>query len=467
MLSFTGIGSGLQVSEIVDALVGAERAPFESRLLNQERNLTTDISAVGALKSAVEAVEESISNLSDPEKYQQRSASGTDEFVSLTSNKDASVGSYSVKVDALASAHKLSSAAFGDTETLGEGTLTFASGDNTFDIVTTSTDTLSDIRDAINDSDDNESVLATIITSVDGQHLVLTSKETGLENAITITVDDTSDGENTDGVGLSRLAYPADNVLNMKEVNAAADAQITVDGTLVATSSTNTFTNVIDGIDITAKKAHAVDDNISNISVSENNSNVTSGLNSFIESYNSLLELSNNLGQAGADGAGVMAGDSLLRGLMGKLRNQLSTSFDIGNDQSISLSQLGVRTDRYGVLSLDSEDLNDYLSDNPDGVQQFFVGSDSESGFANSVDELLGFYTDSDGIIQSRIDSRTDQLERLDEDRLAFSRKMDSLEARLLEQYNAMDLLVANLNSTSSYIQQQLDNMPGVVKQDN
>ena len=44
---------------------------------------------------------------------------------------------------------------------------------------------------------------------------------------------------------------------------------------------------------------------------------------------------------------------------------------------------------------------------------------------------------------------------------------MDSLEARLLEQYNAMDLLVANLNSTSSYIQQQLDNMPGVVKQDN
>ncbi len=43
---------------------------------------------------------------------------------------------------------------------------------------------------------------------------------------------------------------------------------------------------------------------------------------------------------------------------------------------------------------------------------------------------------------------------------------MSDLEARLYKQYNAMDLLVANLNATGSYITAQLDNMPGVVKQD-
>ncbi|WP_441002101.1 flagellar filament capping protein FliD [Pseudocolwellia agarivorans] len=471
MLSFTGIGSGLAVSDIVDALVGAERTPFESRLNAQEATYTTDISAVGALKSAVETVQASIESLSDADNYQQRTASGSDSYLSLTSTKDAEVGSYSIKVDALASEHKLSSAAFTETDALGEGTLTFASGENSFDIVASDTDTLSDIRDAINDSADNESIIATIVTGVDGQHLVLASKETGLESAITITVDDTSDSNNTDNLGLSRLAFQPDSLepnfaTNMTEVIAASDAQITLDGSIIATSSTNTFTEVIDGIDVTVKKAHGEDDDDSNISISENNSNITTGLNAFIESYNELLELSNNLGSSSADGVGVMAGDSLLRGLMSKLRSQLSTSFSTGEDSSSSLSQLGVRTDRYGVLSLDSEDLNTFIDENVDGIQEFFVGTDSEPGFAASMDTLMSFYTDSGGLIQSRIDSRTGQLERIDEDRLSFELKMDNLESRLLAQYNAMDLLVANLNSTSSYVQAQLDNMPGVVRSD-
>jgi len=46
----------------------------------------------------------------------------------------------------------------------------------------------------------------------------------------------------------------------------------------------------------------------------------------------------------------------------------------------------------------------------------------------------------------------------------AFQLKMESLESRLLSQYNAMDLLVSQLSSTGSYLLAQLENMPGVVK---
>ena len=471
MLSFTGIGSGLAVSDIVDALVSSESTPFESRLNAQETTYTTDISAIGALKSAVEAVQESIEELSDSDNYQQRNTSGGDDFLSLTSTSDAEVGSYSVKVDVLASEHKLSSAAFVETDAVGEGTLTLKSGENSFDIVTSDTDTLSDIRDAINDSSDNESIVATIVTGVDGQHLVLSSKETGLENAITITADDTSDGDNLDNSGLSRLAYQPDNTApdfatNMTEIIAASDAKITLDGNIVATSSTNTFTNVIDGIDITVKKTHDVDDDISDVSVTENNSNITTGITNFVESYNSFLELGKNLGQSGEDGAGVMAGDSLLRGLMSKLREKLSEPFTSG-EGTLSLSQMGVSSDRYGVLTLDTEELNSFIESDVDGIQEFFVGTDEVPGFATSIDELADFYTDTDGIIQTRIDSREAQLDRLDDDRVNFARKMEALESRLLSQYNAMDLLVANLNSTSSYVQAQLDNMPGVVRSSN
>ncbi len=472
MLSFTGIGSGLAVSDIVDALVSAEQVPAETRLNNKEATYTTDISAAGALKSALETVQESIESLSDEDNYQQKTSSGSDSFVSLTSTKDAEVGSYSVKVDELASNHKLSTSPFESTEAVGEGTLTFTSGDNTFDITSTSSNTLEEIRDAINDSEDNTSIIATIITGDNGQHLVLSSQETGVDNSITITVDDTGDSNNLDNTGLSRFAYQPDNASpdyaeNLTEVTAAKDAQITIDGTLVVTSSTNTFTEVIDGIDITVKEAHDEDDSVSNISIAENNSNIASGLTSFIESYNELVELSDNLGSSTAEGVGVMAGDSLLRGLMSKLREKLSDSFSTSTDGTASLSQLGVHTDRYGVLSLDTEELNDFIENDVDGIQQFFVGTDSEDGFASSMDELMSFYTDSDGLIQSRIDSKTGQLEDLDDERESLDLKMESLESRLLSQFNAMDLLVANLNSTSTYVQAQLDNMPGVVSNNN
>lgn len=470
-LTFTGIGSGLQVSEIVSAIVGAETAPFVSRSNAKEGKITTDISAVGALKSALESVTDSIEDLSDADNYQQRRASGLDSFVGISANKGAEIGNYSVEVDALAQSHKLLSGAFGESEAVGEGTLNIAVGSSNFDVVVSDSNTLSEIRDAINDSADNDSVIATIVTDDTGQHIIMTSKETGTSNAITTTVTDV-DGNNVDGGGLSRLAYDTTDPLsatyatNLSEVKEALDAQITIDGTLVVTNSTNVFENVIDGVDITAKKIHGVDDDISQISFTENNSNIQAGLEGFIESYNQLQALSKQLGASGEGGTGPLAGDSLLRGVMGKLRQEFSKGFDIGDGKTLSLSELGVSSDQYGVLSLDTKTLNELISDDVDGIENFFVGSDSEKGFADSLSELTGFYTDSGGIIQNRIDSGTNQLTRLADDRVEFGRRMESLEARLYSQYNAMDLIVANLTATGSYITAQLDNMPGVVRKE-
>lgn len=468
-ITFNGLGSGLQVADIVGAIVGAEKVPYETRLNRKEAAMTTDISAVGALQSALQKVQDSIANLADAGRYQLREVKGTDDFISLSSNKDAEVGNYSVKVETLAEKHKLVSVGIDSEEVVGEGTLTINSGDNSFAVMASDTATLADIRDAINDSVDNESVIATIITDDDGQHLVLSSKETGLANAITIVVDDVSDANNTDAVGLSRLAYDSDissptYSVSMEQATAALDAKIIIDGTLEVTNSTNTFINVIDGVDVTAKKIHSVDDDLSSVTLSENNANVEAGINNFVKNYNELLSLSKTLGQAGEGATGPLVGDSLLRGVMSKLRQQISTQFDSSGDESISLSQLGVRSDRYGVLSLDKTDLDEYIASDVDGVQNFFVGSDDVPGFAASVDTLMKFYTDSDGLIQSRIDGKKNQLESIDDDRVSFGRKMDALEARLYKQYNAMDLLVANLNATGSYLTAQLDNMPGVVR---
>ncbi|WP_199529243.1 MULTISPECIES: flagellar filament capping protein FliD [unclassified Pseudoalteromonas] len=465
-ISFNGLGSGLAVADIVDALVSAESTPFTSRLNNKEATLTTDISAAGALKSALEKLQTSMEALGEVDNYQKRSISGSDDFVTLSSDKEAQPGGYNVKVNNLATEHKLMSSAFAEDAAVGEGTLTIASGENSFDIDVSDTATLSEIRDAINDSKDNDNVTATIITDDNGQHLVLSAKNSGVENAIKVTATD-ADGDNTDAAGLSALGYDTDaGVTNISEVIAAIDASITIDGNLTVTSSDNEFANVIDGVTITAKKAHGTDDDDSTLKITENNNNIKAGLNSFIESYNELLELSNNLGKSGEDGAGVMAGDSMLRGVMSKLRQQLTSEVTLSDGSSLSLSKLGVEADRYGKLSLDTERLNEQVEADVDLVQEFFIGeNEDEGGFAQSFDELMSFYTDSDGIVQNRIDSKQTQLDGLDDERIDFARKMESLESRLYAQYNSMDLLVAQMNSTSSYVQAQLDNMPGVVKQ--
>ncbi len=457
-ITFQGLGSGLQVGEIVGAIVGAEKVPYESRLNFQEANARADISAAGSLKSALEDLQEAITGISDVDEYQKRTVSGNDDFLSITSNKDASIGSYDIKVDALASAHKLVSDEITTDEAVGEGSLSFTSGSNSFTISVTDTETLSDIRDKINDSTENESVNATIITDDNGQRLVFSSKETGAVNAIAVTVDDIGDTNDTDTIGLSRLTS-----VNLSEATQATNAQITIDNTVTISSATNEFANVIDGIDITAKKKHGVDDTNSSLSITEDNSNIEESLNAFVTSYNKLVDLNSDFGQVGEGKSGAMVGDSLLRGVMSKIRSEFTASFDFG-DEKLTLSELGVRSDQYGKMTLETDVLNEFINSNVDDVQQFLVGTDSKPGFAGSLTAMLDFYTKSDGMIQDRIDSKEESLDKSADNREAFTRKMDSLEARLYAQYNAMDLLVSGLNNTSSYLMQQLDNMPGVVK---
>lgn len=465
-ISFTGLGSGMPVQDIVSGLVNAERVPFENRLNAKGSELTTKISANGALKSALDELESSLEKLTDDKNYQLRSASGDDDFISITSDKTAQVGSYDIKVNNLAQAHKLMSTPFDSAAAMGEGKLSFTTPNNTtgFSIDVLATDTLSEVRDKINVAADNNDVTATIITDSNGkQNLVMTSNNTGVENALTINATQ-SDGVTAldPASGLSMLAT------GVIETKAALDASVTVDGQITLSSSTNEFKNAIDGITLTAKKAHGVDDAVSNASISEDHSLVETELQKFVDGYNSYRDLAGQLGQASSSGSGPLAGDSMLRGITSKLRSLLNQEFSSDDTTgTLSLTQLGVSADQYGKLSLDKDLLNEQLNSDPDAVQKFFVGTDAVPGFAATTESLIKNYTDVGGLIDSRVQGYQDQISELTESQEAFNRKMEQYESRLLAQYNAMDILVANMTSTSSYVMSQLNNMPGVVRATN
>jgi flagellar hook-associated protein 2 len=125
-----------------------------------------------------------------------------------------------------------------------------------------------------------------------------------------------------------------------------------------------------------------------------------------------------------------------------------------------SLISLGMTTNDEGLLEVDETVMASVVADNFDEVKSLFVGDDSIMG---KLSETLSGYTGGSGVIQSKIDSYKSSLDRFAIDREEFSEKMVALESRLLTQFNAMDLLVANLNSTGAYLTAQLDNLPGVV----
>ncbi len=460
-ISFTGIGSGVPVGDIVTGLVNAEKAPYEARMKDKKSDLTTSISAMGAFKSALDKLKTSIEGLSKADSFKESTATGTDEFIKVSSDTTAQLGSFDIKVNNLAQAHKSMTSTFTDAETVGSGTLTFATADGSasFDIVIDPADTLENIRNKINDSTDNSSTIATIITEADGaQRLVMSAKNTGVDNAINVTATSVT----------GRLADFT--TTNLTELTEAKDASITVDGAIILTSATNEFKDAIQGVTIDVLKSHDVDEK-STMGIEVNNKLVEEGLESYVTAYNDLSELVKKMSKAGNkekdEKSGILSGDSMLRGVTSKLRNFLSSSFDTASGGTLALTQLGVTADRYGKLTFDKEKLTEQLSDNPRDVQAFFVGTDSTPGFAASMDTFINSYTESYGLVDSRVKGYNKQMTRLDDSLQAFTMKMDKYEARLYSQYNAMDALVANMASTGSFVMSQLNSMPGVVRNRN
>ena len=86
-------------------------------------------------------------------------------------------------------------------------------------------------------------------------------------------------------------------------------------------------------------------------------------------------------------------------------------------------------------------------------------------GIADQLDSLISNFLKSDSLIDARTDGLNTRIERLNEQRTALDNKMDTLEARLFKQFNAMDQIVAQLQSTGTFLEQQLKNLPGVVRE--
>ena len=85
-------------------------------------------------------------------------------------------------------------------------------------------------------------------------------------------------------------------------------------------------------------------------------------------------------------------------------------------------------------------------------------------GITNQLDLLFDKVLATDGGLQNRIDDFTKQLTTISDAQARKELQWTAVKSRYMTQFTAMDTLVSNLNSTSSFLTTQLANLPGVGK---
>ncbi|MCL1112565.1 flagellar filament capping protein FliD [Shewanella basaltis] len=448
-LTSVGIGSGIDIGGIVTALVEAESAGKIAQFDANEGTITATISGIGSLKSVMSEFNDKLATLMDADTFgSQKVALSTKDYLTATVDSTAVSGSYQVKVEQLAQSQKVGSGVVADsTSTIGTGSLSIAVGSNSFNIDVEATDTLTEIMNKINSSDDNDDVTATIINGELGPQLVLGSKNTGLDNTISVTATDTD--------GNTGLA----DTFTMTELTPAKNAIAYVDGVKIVSQS-NDIDEAITGVSLSLTAADI--DKTTTLTVSRDTTKTKTAIEGFVEAYNTVMSTIKSLSSYNADTeqAGILQGDSLPRSIQSQMRNMLSSQYSTSDGDKM-LATLGITTTREGLLEIDSTTLTEAIDNDTGAIAEMF--STEDTGLASKMSSYMDIYVKSGGILESRDSSLDDQLSRLTDSRDALTARMEAYSERLYAQYNAMDLVVASLNSTSSDLQSRLDSLPGLV----
>ena len=393
MLSTPGIGSGLDVNNIVGQLMAIESRPLIA-LDAKEARQQTQLTAFGSLKSALSSFQGNLSSLTNSATFSANSASLSDtSLAGVSADASAITGSYDVEIQSLAQSQKLKSSNYASpSTTIGSGTLTIQFGTysgGTFTLnpekatqtitVDASDSSLTGVRNAINSAD--VGIAASIVNDGSGDRLVITSKDTGLSNALKITVTD-DDADNTDNAGLSQLAYDASTggTANLTETVAASDAQLIIDGITINKAS-NTITDAIQGVTLDLLKANSGTTN--KLSITRNTADIETAVSTFVESYNELHQTITDLSQYNAETnqASALTGDFTVRTIQNQLRNALSDSLETAGGGLSALSEAGISFQTDGTLKLDTGKLSTITNDTSKDIATLFasVGKTSDS----------------------------------------------------------------------------------------
>ncbi len=448
--SSLGIGAGVDLQSMLSTIMAAERAPITAL----EKKITTTnskISLYGDLSSKLDALRTAGNTLQFPSQLSATTAVSSDKTV-LTASAAfyATPGSYAVNVTQLATAQKSFSYAYDTGTTFGQGSLSFTVGgvaQPVIDLTDQASYTLQEIGAKINDA--NMGVTATVISGTDGDRLILTGNKTGAGNDFSFT--STIAAPDSVPSGTTQHALTDLDTSPGLAVSSAADAIISIDGVEVS-SDTNTFSNAIGGLTFTALKAGSS----ATVTVQTDATKIEDAVQNFVDSYNAVVKLikDNSDYDLTTKTAELFNGDSAARGIRDVLTNARSTIPSELSGASIkTLSALGVTIQQNGLLSLDSTTLQQAIETVPDDVTTAIAAYGKS--FSDAVNNMMG----ATGLLTSRVSSLNTSVDRYEDNVTSLENRVALIEKRYRAQFTSLDTLLSSMQTTSSYLTQQLANL--------
>ena len=473
-ITSTGIGSGLNVTDILDRLMAVEQRPLDL-LQTAATNLSTKLSNVGKLQGYFATLRDKANVLTAPTLWSGTTATSADtSAVTVATSTGAVAGSYAVNVSRLAVGQTVTSTAQpASTSTLGTGTLTIElgtwgagepaadftakAGSSPVSITIGDGETsLAAIRDKINSA--GAGVTATLVTDASGTRLSLRSQATGSENAFRVSVAEaTPDGD--DATGLSMLAYDASAATSpMLRSTTAANAALTVNGIALSTAS-NTLSGVVDGLTLNLIKPTGGD---VAVSVATDTASAKTAITEFVTAFNTLASFIRTQTAYNADSktAGGLQGDQSTLALQSQLRAVLNEGSTASSTWS-RLSDIGLALKSDGTLETNATKLDNALGNLPE-LRKLLAGdgsSSAELGFVRRFKNLADAALGSSGVFESRSSSLQASIDRNGKSQDAMELKLEKTRARLQAQYSALDTKMASLSNLSNYMTQQITQM--------
>ena len=473
-ITSTGIGSGLNVTDILDRLMAVEQRPLDL-LQTAATNLSTKLSNVGKLQGYFATLRDKANLLTAPTLWSGTTATSADtSAVTVATGSGAVAGSYAVNVSRLAVGQTVTSAAQpAATSTLGAGTLTIElgtwgagepaadftakAGSSPVSITIDEGETsLAAIRDKINSA--GAGVTATLVTDATGTRLSLRSQATGSENAFRVSVAETNpDGD--DAAGLSMLAYDASSASSpMARSTTAANAALTVNG-ISLSSASNTLSNVVDGLTLNLIKPTGGD---VAVTVATDTASAKTAITDFVAAFNTLASFIRTQTAYNADSktAGALQGDQSTLALQSQLRAVLNEGSTASSTWS-RLSDIGLTLKSDGTLETNATKLDNALGNLPE-LKKLLSNdgsSSAEMGFVRRFKNLADAALGSSGVFESRSSSLQASIDRNGKSQDAMELKLEKTRARLQAQYSALDTKMSTLSNLSSYMTQQITQM--------
>lgn len=494
-----GLGTGLDIDDIVKKLMMVEQAPID-RLKQNRQIIQWQQEDYRSINSRLKELSDSLFNIRMQSTYQQRKiTSSNDSIVSATTVSGSAAGTYKMTVHQLADSLHLNSTQIAKGNTLAEqfagieGNVSFTithvgvDGDEnvtkTFSYDTTTTN-MSSVAADINSSGLG---LKAFFDENLGR-LFISSDETGKQAQYTIDAD--PQGFLT---GVDRLNISDDQGSNVLVgvTYTGQNAKFDLNGAMGLEQSSNQFT--INGVTYTLKQESPA--NTVTIQVAKDTDSIINSIKTFIDKYNEIIKSVNSklsekrnynyapLTEAQKDEmdekeieewqakarSGLLRSDSLLSQAVSFMRRAFSSV--VSNTESSkydSAASIGIESGQWfegGVLKVNETKLRKALEEAPESVMALFTNSTSgdvyeEKGIGQRLDEALD---NTMARIGERAGSGTSvvdesplgrQMALLDERIETLEERLRKAEERYYSQFSAMESAIAQLNNQSSWMSQ-------------